>query len=74
MTEQQLDDLIARVTAGAGVEAALHKMGLNSDVETDFLKKHPNARTRLKESKQQGQLLREELANGKADIAPSSPG
>lgn len=55
MTEQQLHDLVGRVAAGEGVESALLAMALQSDVEMEFLKNHPNARTWLKEAKQKAE-------------------
>lgn len=51
MTDEQLDTLVARSTAGEGVEAVIRSMGLDSDREMLFLKNHPTAQGRLKEAK-----------------------
>lgn len=56
LSEAQVDSVVSLVAEGSGVEAALAKLGIESNQGTHALKIHRDAVTRLKDAKAVGRV------------------
>lgn len=73
LSEDQIDAVVALVAEGYGVEAALAKLGIESNQGTHALKIHRDAVTRLKDAKAVGRDAREKQ-QASAQVAKDSNG
>lgn len=63
MNEDNLSAIVARVRAGEGLEDILASMDLNSEIATDWLKKHPTAKFQISQAKLLGNAARQQNLN-----------
>lgn len=64
MTDDDLAAIVSRVQGGEGLEAILADMGFDSEIATDWLKKHPTAKYQISQSKLAGNAVRAQIAAG----------